>query len=229
MIKDYGDLEDQLTAHTDEKYRTFSAKLVLSKYPIVGVRIPEVRSIAKSIPKEKYDEFLDTTPKSLEEIIVRGIIICKLPYEKMLGQFDLQVNYIDNWCTSDIFCSELRKTIKKHEEEVLKIKVENLLTSNKEFSTRVGLVILKCAYVDTGHLSLIFNRVEKLASREEYYVKMAIAWLVSECFIKFPDETLEYLKKSTLNKWTFNMTISKICDSYRVKPETKTYLKKLRK
>ncbi len=229
MINIYKDFEDQLTSRVDEKYRTFSAKLVSSKYPLVGVRIPEVRDIAKSVPKEKYDEFLKITPKSLEEVIVRGIIICKLPYEKMLEQFDSQVNYIDNWCTSDIFCSELRKTIKKHEEEFLKIKVEKLLASNQEFTTRVGLVILKCAYVDTSHLNLIFDRVEELASREEYYVKMAIAWLVSECFIKFPDETLEYLQKSTLNKWTFNKTISKICDSYRVKSETKTYLKKLRK
>ncbi len=229
MVNSCNELRGYLASSADEKYRAFSAKLVSSKYSLIGVRIPEVRKIAKSISKEKYDEFLNAAPKTFEEVIVRGIIICKLPYEKMLEQFDSQVNHIDNWCTSDIFCSELRKTIKKHEEEFLKIRVEGLLASNDEFTTRVGLVILKCAYVDASHLDLIFDRVEKLASREEYYVKMAIAWLVSECFIKFPDETLEYLKKSTLDKWTFNKTISKICDSYRVKPETKTYLKKLRK
>ena len=58
---------------------------------------------------------------------------------------------------------------------------------------------------------------------------MAIAWLLSECFIKFPEPTFDYLKTSKLPKWTFNKTISKICDSYRVDPEVKAELKRLRK
>ena len=93
----------------------------------------------------------------------------------------------------------------------------------------MGLVILKCAYVEPDYLSLIFDRVERLASKEEYYIRMAIAWLLAECFIKFPEETLSYLKVSKLPKWTFNKTISKICDSYRVDDEMKNLLRKMRK
>ena len=58
---------------------------------------------------------------------------------------------------------------------------------------------------------------------------MAVAWLVAECFIKFPDETFDFLKTTELPKWTFNKTISKICDSFRVEKEVKDYLKTLRK
>ncbi len=58
---------------------------------------------------------------------------------------------------------------------------------------------------------------------------MALAWLLAECFIKFPDETFSYLKSSNLDKWTFNKTISKISDSYRVDSELKKEVKKLRK
>ena len=81
---------------------------------------------------------------------------------------------------------------------------------------------------DFDYLNVIFERVEKIASREEYYIRMALAWLLSECFIKFPAATAGYLVVSHLPKWTFNKTISKICDSYRVDDETKKMLKKMR-
>jgi 3-methyladenine DNA glycosylase AlkD len=58
---------------------------------------------------------------------------------------------------------------------------------------------------------------------------MAIAWLLAECFIKYPDETFGYLKQSNLEKWTFNKTLSKICDSCRVPSEAKQQIKLLRK
>ena len=90
-------------------------------------------------------------------------------------------------------------------------------------------MILKCGYVSEDYLAVIFDRVEGLASREEYYIRMAIAWLVAECFIKYPEVTLAYMKVSKLLKWTFNKTISKICDSYRVDEETKEMLKKMRR
>ena len=58
---------------------------------------------------------------------------------------------------------------------------------------------------------------------------MAISWLLSICYIKYPSHTLTYLKTANLEKFTHNKTISKICDSKRVKSETKNILKKLRK
>jgi 3-methyladenine DNA glycosylase AlkD len=111
----------------------------------------------------------------------------------------------------------------------LESKVEGLLEANNEFAVRVGLVLLKCGYVSEDYLAVIFDRVERIVGREEYYIRMAIAWLVAECFIKYPEATLAYMKVSKLPKWTFNKTISKICDSCRVDEETKKTLKKLRR
>lgn len=83
--------------------------------------------------------------------------------------------------------------------------------------------------MDFDYLFTIFDRVESLKNREEYYAKMAIAWLIAECFTKFPEETLGFMKSTELPKWTFNKTISKICDSYRVDDEMKELLRKMRK
>ena len=64
---------------------------------------------------------------------------------------------------------------------------------------------------------------------EEYYVKMAISWLLSICYIKYPSNTLNYLKSANLDKFTYNKTISKICDSKRIEKKEKEKLKLLRK
>ena len=146
-----------------------------------------------------------------------------------MSWFDSQIDYIDNWCTCDVFCSGLKKRIKTRREELFEKKIESLLEDKREFAARAGLVLLKSYYVDFDYLAVIFDRVDKLASREEYYIRMAIAWLVAECFIKYPDVTLAYMKMSKLPRWTYNKTISKICDSYRVELEMKELLKKMRR
>lgn len=229
MIEEYKEFQKELEANAEEKYREFAKKLSLSKRPFLGVRIPVIRKIVNLVSQEKYEEFLEEKPVTIEDVLARGMIICKLPYDEMLRYFDSQVSYIDDWSTCDIFSAGLRKVIRKHQEEFLKYKVEKLLDAKAEFDVRVGLVILKNSYVETKYLNEIFSWTEKLRKRDEYYVKMAIAWLLSECFIKFPAATTGYLVESKLPKWTFNKTISKICDSYRVDDETKKMLREMRR
>ncbi len=228
MIQSYQAFQTELTKYADDKYREFSMQGIPSDRPFIGVRIPHVRQVVNQISPDKYPEFLKTRPIAIEEVLARGMIICKLPYEEMLKYLDSQVKYIDNWCTCDILCSGLRKIIKNHREEFLDSNVDKLLKSKNEFTVRIGLVLLKTSYIDADHLNVIFDRVDNLADRDEYYIKMAIAWLLSDCFIKFPSATTGFLLASHLPKWTFNKTISKICDSLRVDPDTKAMLKKMR-
>jgi len=56
---------------------------------------------------------------------------------------------------------------------------------------------------------------------------MAIAWLICDCYIKYPNKT-KVLFNGSLNKFINNKAISKIHDSFRVKKEEKEELKKYR-
>ena len=237
-VQNYQELRSKLAGLADDEYREFSMKGIPSERPFIGVRIPLIREVVAKVPDENIAEFLMTEPVAIEEVLARGMLICRLPYEEIVGShdelyggswFDSQIGYIDNWCTCDIFCSGMSRKIGKRREEFLELKVDGLLGAEDEFAVRAGLVILKCGYVSEDYLAVIFDRVEGLASREEYYIRMAIAWLVAECFIKYPEVTLAYMKVSKLPKWTFNKTISKICDSYRVDEETKEILRKMRR
>ena len=228
-IMSYEALRKRLGFFAEDEYREFTRKLIDCERPLVGVRIPVVREIAGQIPRELYGEFLQVKPVTIEEVLVRGMLVSEMPYDEMLTWFNSQVDEIDNWCTCDVFCSGVGKVVRKHRDEFFESRVERLMVDPREFAVRVGLVMLKCAYVDAQWLAVIFDRVKKLAGRKEYYIRMAIAWLLAECFIKYPEATLGYLKASQLPKWTFNKTISKICDSYRVEPEMKEMLKGMRK
>lgn len=219
----------KLISLSDEKYREFSMRGIPTDRPFLGVRIPDIRKLTQEIAPKDYQEFLNQTPLAIEEVIARSFIIARLPYEEMLKYYDSQINLLDNWCTVDTFCASLRKTIKHHEADFLEQKVEKLLKRKNEFAVRTGLVSLLDFYVKPDYLAFIFDRIERLKNRDEYYVKMAIAWLLAECFIKFPTDTYAYLKISGLSKWTINKSISKIRDSYRVTPELKAQIKKLKK
>ncbi|MBR2544409.1 DNA alkylation repair protein [Candidatus Saccharibacteria bacterium] len=237
-VCDWAKLRSRLAELADDEYRVFSMKGIPSERPFIGVRIPLVREVVKRVPDEKIAEFLKVEPVAIEEVLARGMLICRLSYEEIVASrdelhsdswFDSQINYIDNWCTCDNFCSGMCRKIRKHREKFLELKVDRLLEAKDEFAVRAGLVILNCGYVSEDYLALIFDRVEGLAGREEYYIRMAIAWLIAECFVEYPEVALAYMGASRLPKWTFNKTISKICDSCRVDGETKKMLKKLRK
>ena len=228
-MSSYQDFRTKLASMADDKYREFSMQGVPCERPFLGVRIPEIRELVKEIPAADLDGFLNNPPVAVEEVIARGYAVARLPYDQMLKVFDSQIKLFDNWCSVDTFCVALRKTIKHREADFLERKVEKLLKSQNEFAMRTGIVCLLCFYVKPDYLHLIFDRTESLRNRDEYYVKMGLAWLIAECFIKFPVETWEYLEHSNLNTWTLNKAISKICDSKRIAPEVKTTLRSLRR
>ena len=218
-------LSSELEKLTDTTYLKTNKTTIPTNWPMLGVRIPEIKKLVQKVPKEEIPNYLETKPENHEEILARGFLIAHLPYEEMLKYFDSQIALFDNWCTVDTFCAALRKSVKKNEADFLERKVKPLLKSQKEFETRTGLVCLLDLFMSEEYLSTIFESIESLKDRDEYYVKMATAWLLAECYIKFRSKTEVFMHKTELNDWTYKKTISKICDSYRVNEIDKRILK----
>ena len=74
------------------------------------------------------------------------------------------------------------------------------------------------------YIDKVFEVIDKFYDEDEYYVNMAIAWLVCELMIYNRNKTLKYLGHHKLNKFTINKAISKCRDSYRVSKEDKELL-----
>ena len=67
-----------------------------------------------------------------------------------------------------------------------------------------------------------------VAEREEYYVRMMVAWFFATALAKQYEATLPYLTQHRLPRWIHNKTIQKACESYRVPSGRKEVLRGLR-
>ena len=63
-------------------------------------------------------------------------------------------------------------------------------------------------------------------TREEYYIRMMVAWYFATALAKNWDKTLPYVAERRLDAWTHAKTIQKACESYRLTDDQKQYLKK---
>lgn len=223
------EIRERIIKESEEKYRKFSTSLLPGVTNVAGVRIPVLRKIARDIAKSDWQTFLDNTNCIyMEETMLKGIVIglVKEPPEKILHLIQAFIPEINNWAVCDTFCCGL-KFIQENQPLVWDF-LQQYLYSAKEFEIRSAVVILLNFYIDEEYLGRVLNTLNKIKT-DDYYAQMAIAWAISICYIKFEKETLEFLQSCNLDKFTFNKTIQKIIESYRIPKETKQKLKLLKK
>jgi len=209
----------------DREYQQFHQKLV--KKEIIGIRTPKLKEIAKTIAKDDYISFIKLNKHLYyEDTIIHGLVITYLKgdFNEIIKLFDEFIPFIDNWATCDIVVANF-KLFNKNKETGYK-KILEYINSNKPFSIRVGLVLLLDYYIESKYLNKIFKICDQIDNKD-YYVLMAIAWLISICYIKYPKETYNYLLNNNLDDWTYNKAISKIIESRRI--SNKDELRKLKR
>ena len=69
--KSYKEFIKYLKSLEDLKYREFHSKITDTKYEIIGIRVPKMKSIAKSILKTDVEKFLSlVSDKYYEEVFI---------------------------------------------------------------------------------------------------------------------------------------------------------------
>ena len=227
--EDYRILLEYLFSLKDDDYREFNKKIIASdKARLIGVRIPLLRDISKKISKVSGKEFLDIFEKLFienkieyyEEKLIYAMVIgySRLSYDENLRRVEFYIKLIDNWAVCDIADSSF-KFVKNNKEDFYKYLSKKLDTKNI-WEQRFIFVMLLGFYIEEKYLEDIFKICEKIKS-EEYYVNMGKAWLISMCYVKFEKETYNFLKNTSLDKWTVNKSIQKIRESLKVTKEKK--------
>lgn len=224
------EIKKELEALADEKYKKFHAALLPGTENILGVRVPQLRSLAKQLAKgndwRTFVEMPDTD--YYEETMLQGMVIglAKMELEEQIKRIGMFVPRIDNWAVCDIFCGELKRAVQKEKETVWQF-IQPYLKSGQEFELRFGIVML-FYYIDEEHIDRLLKQADQF-SHEAYYARMGMAWMLSICFVKFPERTMEYLKQSKLDNWTYHKTLQKIIESLRVDKETKETIRAMKK
>ncbi len=222
-------IKQLINDNIDTKYRDFSLKLLPNVNNVLGVRIPVLRKIAKEISKDNYFEFLDNyEKKSFEEIMLEGLVIGNLKCSKeiIVSYIDRFIPKINNWSICDAFCASLK--IVNTDKDYFFNYLLKFKKSKKEFELRFMLVMFLDYYIDKKYINKIFKIIDNIKN-SDYYVKMAIAWLLSMCYIKYKEETFEFLKNCNLDNWTYNKTIQKIIESRQIDHKEKEFLKKIKR
>lgn len=219
------EIRNFLLSKADKKFQKFSTTLIPNAQNILGVKVPIIKQYAKELARQNisYKTGKIKDPY-FEEIMLEGFLIAytKTPFETFVKEIKNFISKINNWAHCDLFCSALKR-IKKDEDYFFNF-IQPYLKSKKEFYQRFGLVILLGYYVKKAKLDFIFETLDNFKN-DGYYAKMAAAWLLSVCFVKFPKRTYAYAKRSKLDKWTFKKGIEKTKQSFRVSKEFKEKLK----
>lgn len=222
---DYQEFLNFLKDNSDLEYKKFHQSLVKDLDKFYGCRIPFLKKVAKEISIGNYQDFLKLNKlEYYEEKMIYGFIISgvKMDFNERLVLVKHFITVIDNWAICDSFCANL-KCFKNNKELGFKF-INKLIKTNDVYSIRVGLVLLLDYYIIPEYLDKIFKICNSIKNKD-YYVLMAISWLISICYIKYPKITLEYLKNNKLDKWTHNKAIQKIKESRRITKEEKELLK----
>ncbi|KAA5446533.1 DNA alkylation repair protein [Bacteroides caccae] len=179
-----------------------------------------IRKELKALADPKYRKF--------HSYLLQGMIIglAKMNLDEQINYISLFIPRINNWAVCDIFSSELKTAVRKGKETVWQF-IQPYLKSQKEFEIRFGIVML-FHYINEEHIDSLLAYAD-LFKHEAYYARMAMAWMISICFIKFPQKTMKYLQQSKLDDWTYNKAIQKTIESLRINKETKDTLRTMKR
>lgn len=226
------EIKEKLKELADEKYRQFHSKLCPGTENILGIRIPVLRNYAKELVKQyPVKELLEKIGNEYyEEVMLQGMVIglAKEDLNTILIWIEQFIPKIDNWAVCDTFCAGLKIT-KKYPSQMWEF-IQKYLKSQKEFEIRFAVVMMLDYYITAEYIEKDIALLNQIKS-DKYYVQMAVAWALSFGFIKFYDKTIAYFKSKTcdLDNFTYNKAIQKALESYRITPEQKDILRKMKR
>lgn len=210
----------ELESLSEEKFRIFNEKIVhTSNYKVIGVRMPDLKAIAKK-HRADYKEIFEMPYDSFEEIIIKGAALgfADVPLSEKAPYVIRYAGMIDNWAECDCFCSCIK--VKKSEENALRLLSDRLMKRKEEFVSRVGIVLMFSKFTDEPTVKKALDIYDALPCGA-YYRDMAVAWGLSVYCVKYPELITGYLEHSPISIKVKLMAAQKIRDSRRVSNDYK--------
>lgn len=223
----YAAFREEIFAQAEPEFAQFQAKLLRSALPVIGLRTPFLRKTAQRIAKDGGEDFLQFCGReSYEERLLYGLVAAAMPvpYERFLDYCDIFAEEVaENWAHCDVFCSALKKRLKGHEADFFAY-IKKYLASANPWAVRIGLVAMLGHYLTEEYLEETLRRTGAVQS-DFYYIRMAQAWLLATAWAKNRGKTKAMLEQLPLEEWVYRKFVQKACESYRVLPEDKMWLR----
>lgn len=232
---------------------THNRKLIPGGKPALGGKVPDIRKLAKDVAREcstveksgvdgawcgdeasstggvDYQSFMEHFPEDyLEGEWLKAFVIgyVKDDIDNVLECAEKFVPKIHDWSVCDAFCQTFT-IARKYRKRVFEW-LCGYIESDKEFEQRVVAVLLMSHFLVDEYYQQVLDIMNRL-KHQGYYTKMGVAWCVATAYAKYRDATLEFLKDNELGDWTFNKSIQKMIESYRVPEEDKLMLRAMKR
>lgn len=226
---DHQEVRRRLQALAEPGYAAFSAALVPGSRPLLGVRLPALRALARELAASPEAALATLTDDTFEEQMLRGLIIAYAGADAPTRRARLEalLPHIENWSVCDstaVTCKFMAR-----EPEFWLPWLWALARREEEFSARFGLVCLLDHFTATpqGRRAVLQSCTEARCAAP--YARLAVAWAVSTVTVKEPALGLAYLQSDTLDAATHNKAIQKSCESLRAAPALRAQLRALRR
>ena len=219
----------QLTnlAQGNESYAAFNKRIVNTKMPVIGVRVPDLRRLARELAPDMsaadISKLLTVQNKSFDYVLLCGLLITHARLDDQMA-IDLTKQYlpcVDSWAHIDVFVEKKRRFAG----EMWWDFALECLYSEAEFTVRYGIVSLMTNFLDEAHIDQVFAALRNV-KHDGYYVKMALAWLYATTAVHFFDLTLAELENGHIDAWTRNKSYQKMRESRRFTPEQQAIILK---
>lgn len=209
------ELRRSLEALADPRYRAFASKLIPGGIPMLGVRLPQLRAMAKQLARAGHWQLPTPAEPYMEEVMLRGMLIGYAPrhvkLEARLTELERFVPLISNWSICDSCCTTYA-FVRRQREEVWPW-LAPYLASAEEFPARFGVVMLLCHYRQEATWAARVAEVLPTVPATGYYAEMAVAWCACELILHEPalaDRLLASLRPSVRR-----LTLRKLRESNR--------------
>lgn len=221
-------VSEKMRLLAEEKYKDFSASLIptVNKNTVLGVRVPHLRKLAKSLTAAETEHFLSDLPHTYhEENILHALLIGNIKdTAQCLAMIERFLPCIDNWAV----CDSLRPKCFAKDPTLLLTHIEKWILSEHSYTVRFGIEMLMLHFLgDTFRPS--YPEAVANVNADEYYVGMMVAWFFATALTVRYEEILPYIETGRLSPWIQNKAIQKATESLRIPEEHKKYLKSLRR
>ena len=202
-----------------------------SNYKFLGYSIPQVRAIAKNILKQSINNEYKILEYGesvyYEDVLIQGFVLAGIKDKAfVLKNLDNYVKKIDSWSICDSVITSFYVFKKSTTRQDFNL-FADYARSDKEFYARFGIMMIFRYCMKDEYIKDIYELLNSITNHK-YYVDMAISWTLCELMIRYPDSTIEEIKKKQYTKFIQNKAISKCRDSYRIDSQVKEQLKEYR-
>jgi len=230
----YDEIIQILKSKTDEKFKAFNKRIINTRYETLGVRTPDLVKIAKITIENCPDfveEFLLRSSFTYDELFISSQICIKnKDYETGAGILKKILPRFENWSIVD---QTIKKDIKWVNKNIDKFFLDFSYLKDDdsyflgEFYRRTYIMMLFSFCINDERIDFLLSEITTVRNGE-YYVDMAIAWLLCEVLIKFYDKSIKIISIKYFSKSIINKTADKCQDSFRLSNEQKLCLKLLK-